>query len=423
MLTPYNVISDAPALPLEFVPVVASPTAAQLPDDVRGRILIDVIHDGAHIPAEFQVDANGHDIPFEQYREHYWLERDWGASLVAESVCRHLGVPGYHRVNIARVLMDFGRFPGLTQRDAQHLDRYAINYPFSELLGFTQKRKVLSALYDPISVGADKVVRGTITKIAIHTYDRQNRSGTVRPDVSICTQPDSYNADSELPFGVFDPMYPDVLAEYTADRVLRDRISLTFEKSGYRAAHNYPYTLPDGSIEVRSQVWAFFRFLRRRYEDVYPENALRSGHQLVWRMLCDTNLRSTSSEALRSFLYMYRRPPGGREAAFIAAQLAYEHIQGFLNADHAALVLGYRQSPERLSSLGLEVRKDLVYRFDATGTVPLEPKPEAADAIGKVLARAVYTYLDEDKGLIPGGVGSTSRRLPRTDEFPDDHGD
>lgn len=399
MLTPYNVISDEPVEPFEFVPVVASEDAPTLPDDVRSRILIDVIHDGAHIPAQFQINAEGHAIPFEQYSAHHWLERDWGACMIAEAVCRHLGVPGYHRVNIARVLMDFGRFPGLTQRDAEHLDRYAINYPFSELLGFTQKRQVLTDLYDPISVGVDKVVRGTITKIAIHTYDKRNASGTVRPDVSICTQPDSYNADSELPFGVFDPMYPDALAEYTADRVLRDRISLTFEKAGYRAAHNYPYTLPDGSIEVRSQVWAFFRFLRKQFESAHPETALRSGHELVWRMLCDTNLRSTSSEALRSFLYMYRRPPAGMETAFTDAQRAYEQIHSFLRKDRAALVQGYRKSNERLSSLGLEVRKDLVFKFDPSGTVPLEPKPEAAEAIGQVLAKAMYTYLDYDKGL------------------------
>ncbi|MCO4764269.1 MAG: hypothetical protein KC502_22345 [Myxococcales bacterium] len=400
MLTPYNVISDEPVEPFEFVPVTPSPDAPTLPPSVAGRILVDVIHDGAHIPAQFQVDDRGHPIAFEQYRSAYWLERDWGACLVAEAVCRHLGVPGYYRINIARVLMDFGRFPGLTQKDADHLDRYAINYPFSELLGFQQKRLVLQDLYDKISVGVDRAVRGTITKIAIHTYDKLNRSGTPRPEVSICTQPDSYNADSELPFGVFDPLYPDVLAEYTADRILRDRISLTFEKSGYRAAHNYPYTLPDGSIEVRSQVWAFFRFLRRKFEDEHPDTALQTGYELAWKMLCDTNLRSTTSEALRSYLYMYRKPPPGQEGEFAAAQRAYQHIQRFLMKDHTELVIGYRKSPERLSSLGLEVRKDLVYKFDRTGRVPLEPKPDAADKVGKVLAQAIYTYLSSDKGLV-----------------------
>ncbi len=400
MLTRWNVISDEPVAPLEFVEVEPASTAPALPESVRGRILIDVIHDGAHIPAAYSVDSHGRPIAFEQYREHYWLERDWGACMVAEATCRHLGVPGYHRVNIARVLMDFGRFPGITHKDAQHLDRYAINYPFSELLGFDQKRRVLEEIYDPISADIDKVVRGTITKIAIHTYDKHNKSGTPRPQISICTQPDSYNADSELPFGVFDPLYPDVLAEYTADRILRDRVSLTFEKAGYRVAHNYPYTLPDGSIEVRSQVWAFFRYLRRRFELMNPETVLQTGFRLVWEMLCDTNLRSTDSEALRSYLYMYRKAPRGQEHDFRAAQDAYERVGNFLDQERKSLLEGYRLSPERLSSLGIEVRKDLVYRFDATGRVPLEPIPEAAEEVGRVLAGAILTYLGTDKQFL-----------------------
>ena len=99
-------------------------------------------------------------------------------------------------------------------------------------------------------------------KIAIHTYDRYIESGTERPATSIMTRSIGYQTESEMPFGLFDPLYPDVLSEFTADRVLRDRISLTLEKKQIPVAHNYPYCLPEGSLEVRYQVWAFFHALQ-----------------------------------------------------------------------------------------------------------------------------------------------------------------
>ena len=42
----------------------------------------------------------------------YYYERDWGASMVAGEIASFLGLPGHYSVNVARVLMDFGRFPG-----------------------------------------------------------------------------------------------------------------------------------------------------------------------------------------------------------------------------------------------------------------------------------------------------------------------
>ena len=398
--TAHNGLTEQVRPAFEFVPVAPAITAPELPPEVASRILVDVIHDGDYIPEEFLVDAKGQPIAFEGFANEYWLERDWGACLVAQAMSRHLGLAGYHRVNVARVLMDFGRFPGITHQDAPHLDRYAINYPFSSWLSFGQKRRVLETLYDEISVQIDKVVRGTITKVAVHTYDQHNRSGTERPDISICTQPDSYNADSALPFGVFDELYPDILAECTSDRLLRDRVSLTFEKAGFRVAHNYPYTLPDGSIEVRSQVWAFFRYLWRKFEQSHPHTAQMTGFRLVWNMLFDTNLRSSDSETLRSYLYMFRRAPPGRQKEFSAAQEAYEQISAFVRQRRSELVRGYQRSPERLSSIGIEVRKDLVWRFNDSGDVPLEPIPEAADEIGQILANAMVTYLVHDRELV-----------------------
>jgi hypothetical protein len=383
--------------PVEFVKVAPDPESPFLiPPEIANRIMIDVIHDGDWIPEELLTDADGNPIPDEAFLDEYVMERDWGASLVAESACRQLGIPGYHRVVIARVIMDFGRFPGLTHEDAGHLDRFALNYPFSEMLGFSQQRKVLENYYDPTSAHFEAAVRDTITKIAIHTYDHRNDSGTVRPEISVLTQATSYQAESEMPFGVFDPMYPDVLAEYTADRLLRDRLSLTYEKAGYTVAHNYPYTLPDGSIEVRAQVWSFFRYLRRCFEEANPTSPDEPGFSMVWNMLLDTNLRSAESEMLRSYLYMFRRVAHGMEQEFAAATGAYQRVVAFLQADHEALLMGYRVAPERLSSLGVEVRKDLIYDFEGARH-PVRARPDRADEVAKVFAQSLHQYFTDDR--------------------------
>ena len=234
------------------------PDATILPEKTRDTILIDVIHDGDWIPEEFTLDENGKPIPEEQFLDAYYYERDWGASMVAGEIASFLGLPGHYSVNVARVLMDFGRFPGPTPKDADHLHRFALNYPFSKLLSYQQKKRVLENYYDDISGIMENAISGKDIKIAIHTYDTHNKTGTIRPHLSLLTRSFGYQNENEMPYGVFDPLYPDVLAEFTCDRVLRDRISLTLEKIGLPVAHNYPYLLPDGSVEMRSQVWLFF---------------------------------------------------------------------------------------------------------------------------------------------------------------------
>ena len=84
--------------------------------------------------------------------------------------------------------------------------------------------------------------------LTIHTYDVHNPSLTERPELSLITRSQSYQNNSHLPFGLFDPLFPDVLMESSTDPVLRDRIALTLEKLGVRVEHNYPYCLPDGSL-------------------------------------------------------------------------------------------------------------------------------------------------------------------------------
>ncbi len=396
--TPHNGYRTHCEAPVEFVKVPFEPEY-DIPEDVRRGLMIDVAHDGDVIPEEFLVDQHGEPIDDSAFLQPYWEERDWGAGAVAAVTARKLGLAGYLHVHIARVVMDFSRFPGMTRRAPGHLSRFAINYPFSELLGFHQKKRVLESYYDAISAGFDTNIEGVVTKLAIHTYDKYNSSGTPRPTISILTRAASYQHSSEMPFDVFDPLYPDVLVEYTSDRMLRDRISLTFEREGFPVAHNYPYLLPDGSVEVRSQVWSYFRYLRQCFEEVYPETAPEDAYVRVWNMLLDTNLRSTESVLLRSYLHMFRHAPAERRRALQAAEKAYEHVVSFQAAHLEEIIAGYRVSPKRMSALGLEVRKDLVWDFE-DDLVPLGPRADETERLGSILAKSIYTYLDVDRARL-----------------------
>ena len=375
------------------------PDATILPSQFRDTILLDVIHDGDWIPEEFTRNEKGELIPEEAFLDAYYYERDWGASLVAGEIASFLGLPGHYSVNVARVLMDFGRFPGPTPKDADHLHRFALNYPFSKLLSYQQKKRVLEVYYDEISQIMETAISGKDIKIAIHTYDTYNKTGTIRPHLSLLTRSFGYQNENEMPYGVFDPLYPDVLAEFTCDRVLRDRISLTLEKIGVPVAHNYPYLLPDGSVEMRSQVWLFFLKLREEFEERYPGTKDHYPHQMVWDMLLDTNLRSAKSEKLRSFFHYYRRIDEEYEAHFNDAASAYIQIREFLENEVPHFVDRFRFSQTRTSALGIEIRKDLVWHFDEMGT-PIGPRLDNIRIIGKHVAQAIYVYLTEDRASV-----------------------
>ncbi len=382
---------------------------AECPDDhhlapeFRDRVMVDVIHDGEVIPQEFMVDAAGDSIPFDSFEKAYVAERDWGANLVAHYLSGYLGVEGYWTVNVARVLLDFGRFPGSTQgRDRSHLDRRAINHPFSELLGYGQKKRLLEHYYDFISRSYDREITGQLIKLAVHTYDPRNLSGVGRPPVSLITRVKGYDYDEELGESAFDPLWPRTLGTFTAHRVLRNRVALTLEKGGFGCGHNWPYLLPEGSIEVRSQVWNFFRALQERFKAQHPETLEQVGYRRVWEMLGDTNLRDSESEQLRSYLHRFRKAPRGREGDFELSRKAYGHIRSFLEADGRRFIREYRFSPDRPSALGIEVRKDLIYDFDEEGR-PVAPRPEQARALAETIARGVVTYLNKDRPEISAG--------------------
>jgi len=372
---------------------------AGMPARYRDRVLVDTLHDGQAIPSEFRLDEAGRPrVDLDALWTRYVAERDWGANLVARKLAAALGLGAYYRVTVARVLLDFNRFPGSTPwNNHDPLERLAINTPFAGALDHPQKMRLLHRVYDGISAEVEEVLPNKLIKLAVHTYDEENANETQRPHVSLITQTAHFQAESCMRYGVFDPMYPDVLGESTCSRVLRDRISLGLERAGIRVGHNQPYLLPEGSLEVRCQVWYYFQFLRQRFELLRPETREDPAFQWVWSMLTNTNLRLARAEALRSYLHRYRRVRAGRLAEYQAAERAYVDVRQFQRSTD--VVRRYRQSPARPSSLTFEVRKDLVCRRDADGrpTPPGAEQEENAEQIARTIAQAIVTWLETDR--------------------------
>ncbi len=379
--------------PFTFVPVEPAGERSLRAEPPR-RIFIFTVHDGDVLPEVFlKPGIDREDL--ERRRIH---ARDWGANRVARCLAAALGVGGYARAEIARVLLDLNRFPGTTSLAATNpLDRFSIMEPFGTALEHAEKMALLG-IYDQMSRAIEGHVAGSMISIGIHTYDAHNPSATKRPDVSLISTPNSYLMHSRLPDGLFDPAYPDLLAESTCNRALRDRISLNLERGDYRASQNHPYPLPEGSIEVRAQVWSFFRFVRERFERDHPGSVEDEAMGMVWKMLLDTNLRDAESEALRGYLHRYRRPSSpAQRNSFHRAREAYQRVRRFI--DESDVVSDYRRAPFRPSNLAIEVRKDLLVDFDAEGRpLPATPDQEAlARDVAEVMARAIETFLETDR--------------------------
>ncbi|MDH5493525.1 MAG: DUF1387 domain-containing protein, partial [Myxococcales bacterium] len=310
-----------------------------------------------------------------------------------------LHLPHYARCKIARVLLDFNRFPGSTPADIDEpLESLAIGRLYADVLDHDEMSDLLESSYDPISESIERFLSDSLIGIAIHTYDETHASKTKRADLSIISLPLSYQRESRLTYGVFDPMYPDHLAESTCSRILRDRVSLNLERSGFRVTHNHPYPVPDGSIELRAQVWHFFTFLRRDFEAAYPETREGAGYTAVWTMLLDTNLRLAEAEALRSYLHRFRRVHDHQLSELRGALQAYRHVRDHI--EQSDVVTRFRRSPDRPSSLGIEIRKDLICTFDPKTGYPTRPNGEqhkVAERIAKAIAGAIATYIDTDR--------------------------
>lgn len=386
--------------PYEFVPVDSSGAVRPVPPMFRDQILVDTVHDGVSIPRMFREDAKGNPkIDPAELRARFVRERDWGASLVASRIAQELGISGFHRVRLARCLLDFNRFPGSTPPLVKdHLDRLAINPPFNTILSHEEKTELLENYYDRVSTLMERALVGKLIKIGVHSYDEHNPSSTRRPEVSLISRPRSYQEHSQMAHGIFDPLFPDLLGESTCSRTLLHRMSLNLERAGFRVGHNHPYLLPEGSIEVRTQVWYFFLYVKERFLGENPETALDPAYDMVWSMLLNTNLRTQESDALRGYLHRYHRVPALVAERFRRARFAYDHVKAFLAA--STVLQDYQRSPLRPNSLVIEVRKDLLCEFDPQTGDPrrlFEEHDAKATEIARVVAEAITIFLETDR--------------------------
>lgn len=330
------------------------------------EVLIYTIHDGGQVPRDLFGERSEEVLERPEVLAAYHAERDWGANLIADQLARRLGLSGYLRVNLARVVMDYGRLPGQSGGNARHLQRYCFFPPLSELFGEQRKYEILESYYDPISRQIGLHALDTKITIAVHTYDKYGGTGTLRPEVSLLSRLLEYSAESTLPPDVFDPLFPPGLCEEaTSHRGLVYQILQNLERGGHKTALNYPYLMPAGATEMRGQVWFFFRHLRRRFLQESPETKELLPYRLVWLMLLDVDHRSADAARLRGFLHRYHGAPADEQELFYEAREAYHAIKSFLEENRAELVDGYRESSARPSSLGLEVRKDLLCEVDA----------------------------------------------------------
>lgn len=378
--------------PVEYVPVeTRGPAPASQDED----ILVFTIHDGHQVPRHLWGDRTEEVLARPEVHQAYIHERDWGANRVAENLARQLGLSGYLRINLARFILDFGRFPGISAVGQDYLHRRCMYPPVEHLLSEEAIHQVLARYYDGISTTLTRHFATKRITLGVHTYDELNATGTERPKISLVTRSLEYQEHSTLSPHVFDPLFPPILCEATSDRALTYQILLDLEKAGHHTALNYPYTMPEGSVEIRAQVWFFFRHLRRQFTRTFPDSIDRPEYQRVWQMLLDVTRRSPDSQQLRAFLHLYRAAPRGLEKTFTKARAAYARIQEFLGTHRHALVEEFRYAPERPSCIGIEVRKDQLCWIDAERGM-VEPHPQAdafAQEVSAIFGRSVLAYV------------------------------
>jgi hypothetical protein len=100
-------------------------------------------------------------------------------------------------------------------------------------------------------------------------------------------------------------------------------------------------------------------------------------------------------------LHRFRRVPRSQVRRFKRAEQAYARVREFLQ--NSTVELDFRRSKRRPSSLGLEVRKDLVCSFDPETGKPLpltQQQRDNAEHIGDVIGSAIFTYFDTDRQFL-----------------------
>lgn len=362
-------------------------------EEVPGeRVMVFTIHDGNKAPADLPGRGAAALAESAELRRAYRRERDWGANLVGRHLARHLGLGGYVKVEVARAVLDLGRLPGCSPPGVPHLKRRAIFAPTDGLLSQEAKHHLLAEGYDRIDGELRRRMAGKQLSVAIHTYDPYQADGTLRPELSLISgRPERRRAAGPVP--LCDPHYPMRLCDSVCDGGLV-RQALLDLGGGWQVAHNRPYEIHEGSVEFRSQARSFFEYLRRRFHAACPQER-RETCRRVWEMLLDVNRRSADHWALRCYLQGDGAAPAGLEWIFADARRAYREIERWAARHEATLLRDYRASAERVGSLALEVRKDLLCELDDDGEVAglrVDAEQTARD-IARALAGAVAGYV------------------------------
>ncbi|MEM9554124.1 MAG: N-formylglutamate amidohydrolase [Acidobacteriota bacterium] len=375
--------------PLEWVPF--EPAFRDGPAD--DTLLVYTIHDGADVPRHLWLRDSETVLERPEILATYIAERDWGADRVARAIARRLGLGGYLRVRLARLVLDFGRFPGASAVGESYLRRHAVYPPVEDLLTPEAIEDLLARYYDAISRQmCDHSARKRLL-LAVHTYDPRNVTGTERPELSLVERSMTYQRKSTLPPHVFDPLFPPQLVETTCARRLTYEVALACESAGWPTAIAYPYTMPEGSMEIRAIAWSWFRHLRACFTAARPDRSHEPMHPRVWQMLLDVTRRGDGCDLLREAIHCGTPIPGGAGHA-IDARAAYDEIRDFAERHQDDLLASFSASADRFDCLGLEVRKDLLSDLGDDGELP-RPLPDAdtvADQIAVPIADGIGAW-------------------------------
>jgi hypothetical protein len=306
-------------------------------------------------------------------------------------------------VRIARSLLDHGRFPGHSAATDSHLDRRALGPGVGKLFSEEGRRRLLRELHAPVwqalrqrlaaafEAPAQRDRPAPRLRIAIHTFDPEG-GGRPRPELSLLTLPTSCKTRGRLPPELYDPLVPPQVAACSVDPRLRDALSSAISRRGFSVTLDDPYTLPDGSLEVRALVWTYLEFLRRRFAAArahVPASARAPGSELLWQIVSDVSLERFPTASFPAYRGSRHLEPARRDLLDQAAEV-YEQLTAFATREDVGTA--YLASPIRLSTLVLEVRKDLVWSFDDQGC-PRGPRPEAAREIAAAIGEGVRESL------------------------------
>ncbi len=394
---------------LEPLTVVGDPAVAD-------PICLFTLHDGDAVPR----DALGTDADtvaaHPELNAAFVRRRDWGASLVAREIGDALGLKRRANVPLARVILDAGRFPGVSPRGVPPSTRRAVSPPLADLITGETKHHLIAHYYDAIARGLARWMTDARIILNVRTYMPDGPHCRPASSIQIVNRRMRYTAQDpspgQPPDGVFDPLFPATLFGPNCNRSLMLQTVVDQAPDARAARLDHAYMMPEGSVEIRTQVWAFFRFLRRRFNEVFPRTRDDIAYRITWAMLLDVTRRSLDAELLRGYLHSYREAPADQRALFAEARRAYVAIGRFLDLHQETLVHGYRFSTERPSCITVEVRKDLFFELDLErGTA--RRRADAVDNARAVAQGIAPLVLENLHAFFPDTVWPTETTVAR----------